>query len=272
MNMSALKDLTGQKFGRLTVIERAGSAKNNAATWRCKCDCGKECVVQSYCLLTEHTQSCGCLRKETMSQLGLDNLIGQRFGRLTVIERTENKSGRTAWKCRCDCGNITTVLANNLKRGFSKSCGCLSKELCSKRGTHRMKDTKVYREWNGIKQRCLNANNPKYKDYGGRGIKVCDEWLEFQAFYDYVSKLPHFGEEGYSIDRIDNNGNYEPDNVRWADKNTQARNKRNNRIVEYNGESMTLTEAAEKSHLKLGTLWTRLKRGDTGEKLFRPVN
>ncbi|MBQ7705889.1 MAG: hypothetical protein IJT73_10795 [Selenomonadaceae bacterium] len=109
-----------------------------------------------------------------------------------------------------------------------------------------------------------------HKNYGGRGITVYPAWIDdFQAFYDYVSKLEHFGETGYTLDRIDNDGNYEPDNLRWADAKTQQRNTRKNVFVEYQGQKMTLTEASEKSGINLKTLKDRLKRGETGEYLFR---
>ena len=270
--MGRFKDLTGLKFGRLTVIERVGSNKHKEAVWKCRCECGNFCDIGSYCLKSGHTQSCGCLHNEITSEKFLEDLIGQKFGRLTVIERSENKGGRTAWKCRCDCGNESVVVATNLKRGKVNSCGCLNKEKLHERSKHGMKGTPIYGVWRNIKNRCLNSNVKKYEDYGGRGIKICDEWIDnFQAFYDYVSKLEHYGEEGYTLDRINNNGNYEPNNLRWADKKTQARNKRNNRIVEYNGEKMSLPEAAELSGIDFRTLWARMKRGDTGDRLFRPV-
>ena len=117
-----------------------------------------------------------------------------------------------------------------------------------------------------MKQRCLNPNDEHYKRYGGRGITVYPAWIhDFQAFYDYVSKLPHFGEKGYSIDRIDNNGNYEPGNVRWADRRTQAQNKRNIVTVEYAGVVMPILQAAELSGISYTTLLRRFHRGDTGE-------
>lgn len=201
----------------------------------------------------------------------LKDLIGQRFGRLTVTEYVgTNKTRHSLWKCRCDCGNEIVVAGGNLKKGNTKSCGCLHNE--GRKPNHGMANTKIYRVWIGIKKRCLNTNSTDYKDYGGRGIKVCSEWLDdFQSFYDYVSKLEHFGEEGYTLDRIDNSGNYEPNNVRWADRNTQARNKRNNHFLEYKGKKMTLAEVAENSGIDRGALNSRLKRGDIGDRLFRPV-
>ena len=210
-----------------------------------------------------------------MSQL--KDLIGQHFGRLTVISRAENtKKGQARWLCCCDCGNKTIVETYKLTSGNTKSCGCLRKEQLTQRNiqnsTHHMTGTKYFNLWHGIKQRCFNRNLYAYKDYGGRGITVYPEWIDnFQAFYDYVSKLEHFGEKGYSLDRIDNNGNYEPGNVRWANQKTQCRNKRNNALVEYNGRKISLIEASEASDIDYEVLKARFSRGDTGEKLFTPV-
>lgn len=163
----------------------------------------------------------------------LADLTGQKFGRLTVIERAENIGDRTRWKCQCDCGNEIIVYATNLKRGLTKSCGCYGKNFPShlKHGHGKHGDS-TYNVYTLMKSRCYNTNNKAYKNYGGRGIAVCDEWLhDFKAFYDYVSVLPHFGEAGYSLDRINNDGNYEPNNVRWATKKEQANNRRTSKNI-----------------------------------------
>lgn len=206
------------------------------------------------------------------------DLTGMKFGRLTVIERAENnKSGRTRWKCKCDCGVEIVVDGKHLRRGYVKSCGCFRKELMKKsaikRNTeHGMSGTKIHLIWISMIQRCNNPNCKSYPLYGGRGIEVCTEWKnDFLAFYNYVSTLEHCGEEGYTLDRINVNGDYEPGNVRFADAKTQTRNRRNTVIVEYNNKQIPLGEASEKSGIKYSTLLARLHRGDRGEKLFRPV-
>lgn len=202
----------------------------------------------------------------------LKDLTGQKFNRLTVIERVENKGEKVCWKCRCDCGNEITVRGSDLKGNLTKSCGCFQKEKASKRATHKLAGTAIYNTWVHIKSRCLNHCDKAYKYYGARGINIYPQWADdFQTFYDYVSQLPHFGEKGYSLDRIDNDGSYEPNNVRWADIRTQLRNTSRNIFVEYNGISIPLIEAAELSGIKYHTLKRRYHRGDIGDRLFRPV-
>lgn len=160
------------------------------------------------------------------------DLTGQRFGRLLVLEVAEPKkfpSGQshTQFRCKCDCGKEVVVLSRNLLTGNTRSCGCLALET---RTIHNKWGTKCYRTWDHIIQRCTNEKYTGYANYGGRGITVCDEWRNsFDAFYNHVSKLPHYGEEGRSIDRIDNDGNYEPGNVRWATRSEQNSNKRNSK-------------------------------------------
>lgn len=164
------------------------------------------------------------------------DLTGQKFGRLTVLNKAQSKKfpcgqAMSQYLCECDCGQQIVVLVSNLKSGHTKSCGCLQKQLVAERSvTHGMSTTSLYGVWNTMRQRCTNPNNRKYANYGGRGITVCDDWLNsFDSFYAHVSKLPHFDEEGYSLDRINNNGHYEPNNVRWATDKEQQNNKRNNR-------------------------------------------
>jgi hypothetical protein len=161
----------------------------------------------------------------------LIDLTGKRFGRLTVIERAENHGKLPMWRCLCDCGKEIKVLGCNLRTNHTQSCGCAQKDLVAKRSvTHGMSSNPLYAVWNTMRQRCTNPNNHKYSNYGARGVRVCEDWLNsFDSFYSYVSKLPHFGEAGYSLDRIENDGNYEPGNVRWATMTEQNNNRRKRR-------------------------------------------
>lgn len=167
----------------------------------------------------------------------LIDLTGQKFGRLTVIERAgKTNHGAAKWACRCDCGNETVVIGDELRKGNTASCGCYAKEkaietakryIAGKNKSHGKAGTPIYKEWSEMKRRCLNPKDNSFKNYGDRGITVCERWRNsFEAFYEDVSKLPHFGEKGYSLDRINNNGNYEPNNVRWATAKQQANNRR----------------------------------------------
>lgn len=155
------------------------------------------------------------------------DLTGQRFGRLTVLKRAGSKNRQSAWLCKCDCGTEKVITSSNLKTN-TISCGCYQKEVAKESNTiHGKAHTALAYVWNSMKQRCFNPNNKAYKNYGGRGITVCAEWkTSFQSFCDYVSALPHFGEKGYTLDRINNDGNYEPGNVKWSTRTEQNNNRR----------------------------------------------
>ena len=204
--------------------------------------------------------------------MGIKDLRGQRFGWLTVVEFAGTKNSNAYWKCRCDCRNVCTVNGVHLRRGYTQSCGCLRRENSGCTPKHGLSSSKIYGVWQRMRHRCFNKNDKNFSQYGGRGIKVCDEWRnDFQAFYDCVSKLEHFGEEGYSFDRINNDGNYEPSNVRWATMKEQNRNRRSNVVVEYKGKKVSLKEAAELSGIKYLTLFQRYHRGWRDAQLFNPV-
>lgn len=179
------------------------------------------------------------------------DLTGQRFGRLTVINESKEKlGGEVAWLCKCDCGNQTVIRAHSLRTGYTKSCGCLHKETftskkhgcASKNGKNRL-----YRIWCNMKNRCNDPHNPKYHIYGGKGIKVCEPWNDFVSFQNdmessYLEHVKIHGERNTTIDRIDSNLDYNPDNCRWATYTIQGNNTSATRKIEFNGETHTLRE------------------------------
>ena len=157
----------------------------------------------------------------------INDLTGKRFGRLTVIKYYgSNKNGKSLWLCKCKCGNNKIVLGNSLVTSLTKSCGCYNKEHSKKiHSTHNMSYSKLYKVWQGMKTRCYNPKFIYYNNYGGRGIKICDEWLnDFGKFYDWTINNGY--KEGLTIDRINNDGNYEPSNCRWITRAEQNRNQR----------------------------------------------
>lgn len=184
-------------------------------------------------------------------------LTGQSFGKLTAVRKEGRDShGAILWLCECECGQTTIVDGSRLVRGLVRSCGCMMGHR-----THGMSNTKIYKEWEGMKKRCYTPSEQSFRLYGGRGIEVCDKWRnDFRTFYDDVSTLAHFDEPGYSLDRINNSGNYEPGNVRWADKFTQANNKRSNVMITYNNETHTLAEWARIVGINWATLRDRINR------------
>lgn len=200
------------------------------------------------------------------------DLTGQKFGRLTVIERVEDHvkpSGRraTQWLCKCDCGNKIIVRASNLKSGHTNSCGCLNKERVKETSTkHRMSHSRIYNIWSHMKQRCLDKNSNDYNDYGGRGINVCNEWLEFEPFCKWSTENGY--NDSLTIDRINVNGNYEPSNCRWVSMKTQQNNKRNNNYITYDGKTQTLTQWSEELNINYDTLNSRISRGWSIDRAF----
>lgn len=181
------------------------------------------------------------------------DLTGQKFGRLIALYRLRNTNGRTKWLCVCECGNLVEPTQNNLQRGKTKSCGCLNKEIVTKHGKSKCKLYKVY---HAMLDRC-NNNHHNYNYYGGRGIAVCDEWKDdFMAFYKWA--IDNGYRDNLTIDRIDVNGNYEPDNCRWVTTKQQNRNKRSNHNYTINGKTYCLSEWCERQGLKYTTVQDRL--------------
>lgn len=198
----------------------------------------------------------------------MKNLEGQKFGRLKVIKRIlpNDKWNDTRWLCECECGNKKIITKHSLNKG-TKSCGCIRIEKIS---THGLYHTRIHKEWEGIKARCKNSNDTAYQYYGGRGIKICDAWdNDFMNFYNW--SMSNGYEDELTIDRINSDGNYEPNNCRWVNMTIQQRNRRDSVYTEINGITKHLLEWADEYGIKRQTLITRYYKGERGEKLIRPV-
>ncbi len=175
------------------------------------------------------------------------------------------------WLCKCDCGNTIIVSSKDVVGGHTKSCGCFQKEQASKaQKVHGESNTRLYYIWENMRKRCYNKRSTKYKDYGARGIIVCDEWKDdYQAFSIWAKENGY--KDSLTIDRIDVNGNYEPSNCRWATPEQQADNKRNNHKIEINGEIFTPKQLSEMYSIPIKTIYQRIYRGDTDERIVRPL-
>lgn len=201
------------------------------------------------------------------------NLQGVRFGRLVVVSFNKTGDHGNIWNCICDCGNIKTARAAKLRSGEVQSCGCLREEnrklQCQKRIKHSLSKSRIYSIWHNMLRRCNNKNRPSFKMYGGRGITVCNSWLNFDNFYNdmydgYMSNL--------TLERIDNNEGYCKINCKWATVKEQSNNRRNNILVTINGVQRTLTEYVNLFDCNFGTVYSRLKRGwGYEDAIMKPV-
>lgn len=192
-----------------------------------------------------------------------EDIIGERFGRLLVIEVDASVKNKTFYMCLCDCGNVKSVYRDHLKTGATSSCGCFRSEKFSSMLTkHGMSNTKIYKIWAGMIERCSYKRHKSYKYYGGRGISVCEEWLNsFENFYNW--SIENGYREGLTIDRVDNDGNYCPENCKWVTMEDQSKNKSNTVFIEIDGVKKTLSEWSDFLNIKLSTLRDRYYRRKT---------
>lgn len=204
----------------------------------------------------------------------LIDITGNRYGRLTVISRNERPGHIVYWNCICDCGNTHIAAGAQLKNGHIRSCGCLHNELSAERAKnlftkHNGHGTRLYSIWCSMRTRCNNPNTKNYKDYGGRGIKVCSEWNDFVKFRDWAMSNGYNND--LTLDRINVNGNYEPDNCRWATLDEQSNNKRTTKYITINGETHSLKEWSNISGICYSILTDRVKSGWDSNKLLTPT-
>ncbi len=240
-----ISDLIGKKVGRLTVgnFER----RKYQVYYECTCDCGNVKWIRRDKLVNEITNSCGCLKR--------GNLIGKKFGKLTVRKRKVINE-RGYYICECDCGELITVRVDLLKGNSKTSCGCVEKER-AKVSFSRNRIRNIYK---GIVARCTDLDSPSYERYGARGIEICIEWRnDFESFYLWAINNGYSDE--LTIDRIDNNVGYTPKNCRWATPQEQANNTRRNVYVMYKGEKMTMAQYARSKNSNYSKIARLIKLG-----------
>lgn len=276
-------DLTGCRFEKLLVLEFS-HYKNGAFHWRCKCDCGKISNPSYHALVSGHSKSCGCQAAVRSRETGLArrgktrrgehahnwvDLAGKSFGRLTVVHVSHlafrgpyRKRWMYFWKCQCKCGKEIVTDGGSLRSGSSQSCGCLLRDAITKHG---LSKHPLYQTWKGMKDRCSKTTSVSYPGYGGRGISVCERW---QSLHHFVSDMGERPSPDHSLDRINNDGNYEPGNVRWAIKKEQGQNTRFNVNITHDGKTLCLTEWARElgvSPDRVYKSWRDVRRAKANE-------
>lgn len=209
------------------------------------------------------------------STITVEDISGNIYGYLTAVKYSESRNHRVFWECLCACGNTFIARTDSLKKGKPKSCGCIQQKgkiqeyeergIFENTAYYEGAKPKEYAVWTGIKQRCLNPDCPAYKNYGGRGIQICERWKN--SFELFIEDMGHRPTATHSIERIDNHGPYSPENCKWATKKEQQRNLRTNRFVEYKGRKMLLIEFSEMVNLNFGTVKHHLKKGRTPEEI-----
>ena len=261
--MSKKADLIGKIFGRWTVIgEGDPPKKGKQVMWHCRCECGTERDVASANLVHGFSKSCGCLADDSRHSRFID-LTGKKFHRLTVLRRDETSNTKhSKWICRCDCGKVCSVAGGNLQNGHTKSCGCLSSEVTAARNranaTHGDTNTRLYRSWCSMWTRCTDPKCASYCRYGGRGIKVCEEWRDYFKFREWALSVGYDYNANLTIDRIDPDGDYCPENCRFLTQQQQNATKRNAVRISYNGKTQCLKEWAREYNIAYLTLYQRL--------------
>lgn len=260
-------DLVGKKIGKLTIMKRL-PMKKSYVEYECLCDCGNTIIKAHSNLVSTVGEKC-CSNCKTPK---VEDIFGKRFGRLTAIKYIGKSKGKqTLWECKCDCGNIAIVHHQNLKSGHTSSCGCYNSEVASEREKeHGQSGTRLYNIWHDMIYRCYNGNHRSYKDYGGKGIIVCNEWKDdFEAFRNWAIENGY--KENLSIDRIDSDKNYCPENCRWATDIQQANNTSRNLIFTVDGCTDTLANLCRKYNIPYTLAHSRIYRNwDIKKALTEP--
>lgn len=257
----------GEKHNKLLIIDY--KFENKSGYYLCECDCGNKKWIACPSVIKSLTKSCGCILKKNMP---CENLVGRKYGRLTVLKKGEKKGKRITWLCLCECGNKRIVTGENLKKGNTKSCGCYSLQRIKETNTtHGESKTRLFKILQKMKERCLNENSKHYIDYGGRGISICKEWLNKESGYLNFKTwaLQNGYKKNLSIDRINNDGNYEPKNCRWVSSKIQANNRRSNRFVEYKGQRKTVAEWAEIAGISYNALYYLISKNKPLDKVLK---
>lgn len=253
------KSLTGQKFGKLTAVDHFYKIQSNGkrcSYYKCSCECGNTCYVKAISLTSGKTKSCGCLKHRP----AFVDISGKKFGYLTVLRYTKTVNYKPYFEVICDCGCKKEVIGADLKSGRTISCGCVGKSRRLKQVvTHGHSKTKLYKIWLGMNRRCFDPNNNVYKYYGQKGIKVCPEWSNFIVFEKWAKSNGY--EEGLSIERIDFNKDYCPENCKWIPRREQALNTSRNIFIELNGKKKCLKEWCDILDLPYGTIQSRIYKG-----------
>lgn len=256
----------GKKIGKLTILKSVRIKSYYG--FECQCDCGNIITV-ARSFFSKSEICCDNCRTPKV-----EDISGQRFGRLTAIRYAGKSKGKqTLWECRCDCRKTVIVHQQNLKSGHTSSCGCYNSEVASRAlKTHGLSGTRLYTIWHDMIYRCYNDNHRSHKDYGGKGIIVCKEWKDdFETFRNWA--LQNGYKDNLSIDRIDSDKNYCPENCRWATDIQQANNTSRNLVFTVDGYTDTLSNLCRKYNVPYDTVYSRIYTGkwDIKNALFKPI-